>query len=302
MWRSNANEQFVQQPGIKLENGSFTLKLDPQSIYSISTTTGQQKGSFENIPAAKPFPFPYYETFDQYTAPKESGQLPRYLADIAGAFELADRPDKQGKCIRQVVAVPTISWAPDWMPYTILGDNQWTDYEVSSDVYLLPNNSAAVMGRVNHVGTGFGFIPKGYFLQLGADGHCRLVVIRGKPDPKKLVGDAEQQALIRAQNPDIEGGEKVLGVIQLSNISANQWHKLKLRFEGSNITGWVDDKQVLQATDTLYPKGMAGLLVGVAEKKISTPYFDNILIKALDAPVPEPTSATPGQSPIYKTR
>lgn len=302
VWRSNAKEQFIQQTGIKLENGAFTLKLDPESIYSISTTTGQQKGSFDNIPVAKSFPFPYYDTFEQYISPKEYGHLPRYLADIAGAFELVDRPDKQGKCIRQVVPVSTISWAPDWMPYTILGDDQWANYEVSAEVYLNPNDSAAVMGRVNHVGTGYGFIPKGYYLQLAADGQCRLVVSRGKPDPKKLVGDAEQQAIIRAQNPDIEGGEKVLGTIQLPNIAANQWHKLKLRFEGSNITGWVDDKQVLQATDSLYAKGMAGLLAGVAEKKLSMPYFDNVLINDLNSPLPQPSSPTPDQAPLYRPK
>lgn len=302
VWRSNAKEQFIQQTGIKVENGAFTLKLDPESIYSISTTTGQQKGSFDNIPVAKSFPFPYFETFEQYTSPKEYGYLPRYFADIAGAFELVDRPDKQGKCIRQVVPVSTISWAPDWMPYTILGDDQWANYEVSAEVYLNPNDSAAVMGRVNHVGTGYGFIPKGYYLQLAADGQCRLGVSRGKPDPKKLVGDAEQQAIIRAQTPDFEGGEKVLGTIQLPNIAANQWHKLKLRFEGSNITGWVDDKQVLQTTDTLYAKGMAGLLAGVAAKKLSTPYFDNVLINELNAPVSQPSSPAPDQSPLYRPR
>jgi len=71
--------------------------------------------------------------------------------------------------------VPTISWAPDWLPYTILGDDQWQDYEVSSDVYLNPGDSAGVMGRINHVGTGYGFIPRGYILQVAAAGECRLV-------------------------------------------------------------------------------------------------------------------------------
>ena len=49
------------------------------------------------------------------------------------------------------------------------------------------------MGRINHVGTGYGFIPKGYFLEVRDDGQCRLVVIRGKVDKNKAVGDTEQQ-------------------------------------------------------------------------------------------------------------
>ncbi len=300
VWHSDAREQFVQQAEIKPVHGTFTITLQPNCIYSLSTTTGQRKGSFENVPEPKPFPFPYYETFNEYDSPKEWGELPRYTADIAGAFEIVDRPDKQGKCLRQVVPIPPLSWAPAWLPYTILGDDHWQDYEASADVYLNPGDSAAVMGRINDVGYGWGYIPKGYFLQLGDDGQCRLVVIRGKIDKKKLVGDAEQQALIKKQNASDEGGEKVLGTVQLANIGPNQWHNLKLRFAGSNITGLVDGKPVLSAADTLYSHGMAGLMAGGDEKKLSTPYFNNVLVNGLNSPMPEPSPLLPGQSPIYR--
>jgi len=299
VWRSNAQEQFIQQASIKPVNGTFTVTLGPNSIYSFSTTTGQQKGSFGNIPAPKPFPFPYYETFDEYSSPEQWGYLPQYTVDVDEVFEIVDRPDHNGKALRQVVPVRPISWAPEWLPYTILGDDQWQDYEVSADVYLNPGDSTGVMGRVNNVGTGYGSIPKGYFLQLGDDGQCRLVVVRGKRDKAKPVGDAEQQALRRPRKDDSEGGEKVLATARLPNIGPNQWHTLKLRLEGSNIIGFVDDKAVLSGTDTLYRRGMAGLLAGSREQNLSTPYFDNVLIKASNAPVPKPTSALSIRSPIY---
>lgn len=299
VWHSNAKEQFIRQPGIKPVNGAFTLTLEPDSIYSLSTTTGQQKGSFNNIPASKTFPFPYYETFDEYRSPEQWGYLPRYTADIAGAFEIAGCPGKKGKCLRQSVPVPTLSWAPDWLPYTILGDDRWQNYEISTDVYLNPGESAAVMGRVNHVGNGWDFTPKGYFLELSDDGQCRLIVIRGQIEKNKPVGDAEQQARIKAGKDDSEGGEKVLGAIRLANIKPDQWHNLKLRFDGAAITALVDGKPVLSVTDKLYSQGMAGLLAGSFEKKLSTPYFDDLLIKGLNSPMPAPTSTAPGQSPIY---
>lgn len=300
VWRSCAREQFVRQDDIKPANGVVTLTLAPDSIYSLSTTRGQQKGSFAGIPEAKPFPFPYLETFESYASPKAHGFLPRYFADIVDAFELVDRPDGKGMCLRQVVPIPTISWAPDWMPYSIIGDEQWRDYEVSADIRLNQGDSAGVMGRVNHVGTGYGFIPKGYFLQLGDDGRCRLVVIRGKPDKKKLVGDAEQQAFIKAQNDESEGGEKVLGTVKVADVGPDRWHTLTLRFEGSTITGLVDGKPVLTATDTLYARGMAGILAGVAGRKLSTPYYDNVTIKAPNSPAPAPFAPLPSQLPIYR--
>ncbi|MGC3991742.1 MAG: hypothetical protein QM796_19025 [Chthoniobacteraceae bacterium] len=282
--------------------GGFTITLEPNSIYSLSTTTGQQKGSFADVPADHAFPFPYYETFDEYANPKDYGYLPRYTADIADVFELADRPDHQGKCLRQVVPVRPIEWAPEYMPYTVIGDDQWRDYEVSVDVYLNPGDSAGVMGRVNNVGPGFRNVPRGYYLNLADNGQCDLVLIRGlKRNPKKLEGDVEQQALIKAgkAGDDSAGGPVSLGSILLPNIAPNQWHNLKLRFEGTTITGFVDGRQVLTATDNVYARGMAGLRAGTDKKKLSTPYYDNLLIKALGAPMPKPTTPNPGQSPIY---
>jgi galactosylceramidase len=299
VWRSDAKEQFIQQAAIVPVNGAFTITLDPDAVYSLSTTRGQQKGSFAGIPADKPFPFPYYETFEQYISPKDYGYLPRYTADIADAFEIADRPGGQGKCLRQAVPLPTISWAPDWQPCTIIGDEKWKDYEVSADLYLAAGETAGVMGRVNHVGTGYGFIPKGYFVELSDAGQCRLVLIRGKKDPKKPVGDAEQQALIAAGKDEGEGGEKELGRVMLAGIGPNQWHNVKLCFEGTMISAWVDGKMVLTATDKLYDNGMAGLMAGQAQRKVSMPYFDNLLINHVRGAVPVARSDMPGQSPIY---
>ncbi len=216
-------------------------------------------------------------------------------------FEIVDRPDKKGKCLRQVLPERPISWAPEYIPYTVLGDGKWQDYEVSVDVYLNPGDSAGVMGRINNVGPGFRSVPKGYYLILGENGQCQLVLIRGlKRNPKKLEGDIEQQALIKAgkAGDDSEGGEKPLASVQLPNIGPNQWHNLKLRFQGTTISGFVDNQPVLSATDNVYARGMAGLTAGAVKRKLSTPYFDNLLIKAADAPVPNPSSLSLGQTPL----
>lgn len=303
VWRSNAEEQFVQQAAIKPVGGIFTLTVDPQSIYSLSTMGGQQKGSFADVPADQPFPFPYYETFESYTAPDQYGYLPRYTADIDDAFEIADCPERGGRCLHQVVPRPPISWAPEWQPYTILGDEHWQDYEVSSDVYLKAGDSAGVLGRISDVGSGYGTVPKGYILELGDEGLCRLIVTRGKKDKDAPIGDAEQQALARTQKNVNPGGELVLGSVQVPGIHAGTWHRLKIVFQGSTITGVVDGKQVLTAEDSLYPRGMAGLMAGSDEKTLSMPFYDNLLIQKIqkeDAPLPPPSSAQKGQTPIYR--
>ena len=157
------------------------------------------------------------------------------------------------------------------------------------------------MGRINHVGTGYGFIPKGYFLELRDDGQCRLVAIRGKKNPKALVGDAEQQALIKAGKFDGEGGELALASQTIAGIAPGRWHRLTLRFEGERITGLVDGKPVLAAANALYAKGMAGLLAGQGKARLSTPWFDNVLVNSVHGRVPRPAKALPGQTPIYRS-
>jgi galactosylceramidase len=304
VWRSNAQQQFVEQAQIKPIDGVFTLTVDPQTIYSLSTMGGQQKGSFANIPADRPFPFPYYETFESYAVPERFGYLPRYTADIEEAFEIADCPSRPGKCLHQAVPQRPLSWAPEWKPYTILGDADWQDYQVSADIDLATGESAGVMGRLVDVGGGYGTDPKGYILEMNDQGICRLLAIRGKKNKNAPTGDAEQQAMIRAHKDVDSGGELVLGTVQLPGIHAGSWHRLKISFQGSTITGAVDGKQILTAENSLYPKGMAGLMAGSDEKTLSTPFYDNLLIQPVgneDAHLPPPSSAQKGQTPIYSS-
>jgi galactosylceramidase len=299
VWRSDAREQFVHVADLHPKGGAVTLTVDPDAIYSLTTTRGQQKGSFDNVPAQQAFPFPFRETFERYGDGRAWGYLPRYFADIEGAFELAPCPDAGRTCLHQAVPVRPHSWAPDWKPYTILGDDGWTDYEVSADVRMGRGEAAAVMGRINDVGGGYGAIPKGYYLELDGTGDVRLVVVRGKVDKKALVGDAEQQALIKAANDAAEGGEKVLARAALGTAAADGWHTLKLRFSGTSIRGYVDGKPVVEATDALYGKGMAGLLAGPAQTGLSMPYYRDVIVNRVDGALPAPTAPLPGQAPLY---
>jgi len=285
VWRSNASEQFVKLEEIAPVDGTFTVTLEPASIYSISTTTGQRKGSFADIPASKPFPFPYYETFEGYKSAKAWGYLPHYTADISGVFEIADRTDKTGKCLRQVIGEKAQSWAPEWMPYTILGDKNWKDYEVSVDVYLDNGGWAGVMGRVSNTGNGYGCNPKGYYLRLAADGTCSLYL-------------ATQASGRGAKAQSAAGTQLAEGKVE--NFSANQWHNLKLQFSGSSITGFVDNTQVLSATNTALAGGMAGLVTGGENNARNTALFDNLIVNTVNGPAPKPTEFEQDNSPIYK--
>ena len=301
-WYSDAQQQFVRLSDITPKRGGFSITLKPDAVYSFSTTTGQQKGSFADIPASKPFPIPYEDNFDQYANPSEWGYLPHFLADLIGCFEIRPIPNPSrqggGLCLRQTVGSHTLSWAPEWHHYTILGDASWTDYEISADVYLNPGDEAGVMGRLCDVGSGYGVWAKGYYLKMDEQGRVELILTRGKRDQKELIGDKEQQALILARK-DVEiGGEYTLDEAVVNGTAACQWHNLKLRFDGDRITGYVDDIQVVQATSDHYKRGMAGLIAPLHERTVSTPYFDNLSITPLGRTQPNAT-AIPVIQPLY---
>jgi galactosylceramidase len=280
VWRSNALEQFVKLDNITPVNGAFEIILDPQSIYSISTTSGQQKGSVSNIPVSKPFPFPYYETFEEYKDAQRFGYLPHYTADIAGVFEIAKRPDHKGNCLQQVVEAGSQSWAPEWMPYTILGDRDWKDYEVSADVNINKDGWAGIMGRVVATGGGYGCKPNGYYMSLSADGTCSLFV--------------------STMDEKIEMGT-LLATGKVSNIAAKQWHTLMIRFSGSTITGLVDNVKILTITDTKFSEGMVGLVSGSKNKTSNIALFDNLMIKPIKGANPLPSVVSRKVYPMYKS-
>jgi len=281
VWCSNAKNQFEKLKNITPVNGKFEIILEPQSIYSISTTSGQKKGSYPDIPASKPFPFPYYETFETYKNANSWGNLPHYTADIAGVFEIAERPDHKGKCLSQVVEAGSQSWAPEWFPYTIVGDKDWKDYDASIEVYLNKMGWAGIMGRVTATGTGYGCKPSGYYMNLSSDGTCSLYV--SKQDEKN-----NETGTILAK-----------GVAQ--NVTANRWHTLMLRFKGNTITGFIDNKQILKVSDSTFTEGMAGLVSGSSDKTTNKALFDNLIIKPCEGATPLPTVFDKRIYPMYKS-
>jgi galactosylceramidase len=164
------------------------------------------------------------------------------------------------------------------MPYTIIGDRNWSDYEVRADIYLDDGGWAGVMGRLNDTGSGYGCAPKGYYVRLAADGVCSLYV--------------------STQAPAAVAGN-LLATGKVGGVAGRQWHNVKLRFSGTTITAFVDGVQVLHASDAAYPRGMAGLITGGDADSRNTAYFDNLSINAVGAAPAVPPVLAPDQLPMY---
>ncbi len=183
VWRTDRTASFERIAMLQPVAGRISFEVQPGSIYTLTTTTGQRKGdeSLETA-AEKPFPFPYRDDFETC----EPGRQPRYLSDQSGVFEVVKQPGR-GKVLQQAIPQRGIEWLyhvnPD--PHTLIGDRTWRDYAVGVDV-LLPDgeSSAVVMGRVNAMYQHTRTLPNGYWLRVRADGRWEV----GKSEAPLLNG------------------------------------------------------------------------------------------------------------------
>lgn len=236
VWRSTVSSQFERLRDVKVMNGRFDMTLDPEAVYSITTTRGQGKG-VTAIPADVAFLLPYVDDF----AGLQDGKLPKYYSDQEGAFEGGDRPDGQGKCLRQVVTRKGIPWLRGFRwPYTVIGSDSLKDYEVSVDVRVDNGGSVGVGGRISNVKAERN---SGYWFEIAASGEWTLTLFLFEPENK---GTFDVLVLAQGQN----------------EFKPEVWHSLIMRVNADRITVLLDKKEVASVSDTTYTCGACALMSG----------------------------------------
>ena len=227
VWQSTAEEQFIRKMPVRLKNRTFSLKTNPNSIYTLTTTTGQKKGVPKHrIPSKKLFPADYIEDFEGYA----ENATPRFLSDQGGAFEVVN--ENGNKVLQQVITGDLICWDP-WgpnnpEPYTQFGSMEYGDYEVSVDVKTGKAGTAKVFGRVRWFESNTA--PHGVGLELDAGGNWRLTV-----DQKTVKSGVEK-------------------------IETDRWHNLKLVFNGQKVEACLAGKRLALFTlDKNHSHGLAGI-------------------------------------------
>jgi O-glycosyl hydrolase len=259
---SDPAQWFVKQPDIVATNGKFSLDLLPGRMVTVTTTTGQARGDAVPPPSA-PFNLPYADNFKSYTP----GHLAKYFSDMYGAFETAPCDGgRSGVCLSQLVPREPILWKrTDGRPFTMLGNLDWTDYTISTDVLFEQPGSADLIGRLT--GMSGSDIPNSYVLRVADTGAWSLRRTSTEQDKRTRQSDL------------------VLAAGTIDPLGVKQWHRLSLSFNGSSIVPQIDGKPVSiygkpmnGVTDATYAKGM----VGLGALNYSLVQFDNFQI----APAP----------------
>ena len=242
LWRTNQTESFIHAGGQSPIDGKLTLDLAPDSVYSLTTTTGQAKGT-KQAPASKKFPMPYKDDFESYA----ENSTPRYFMDQEGTFEVVRRADGKGKALAQVLRASGIRWDDrhEFYPFTVIGDDNAKDYLVAVDVEAGEGGTVALIsrfGRLTHHEPSSK--AKGYRFEVTAgSGAWKL----SKPDGTIAEGT--------------------------SSFPANTWHKLQLEARGATLVCRINGKIVAQAQDSTHVEGLAGLAAGYTGAR-----FDNFVL------------------------
>ncbi|WP_433605420.1 ricin-type beta-trefoil lectin domain protein [Dactylosporangium sp. CA-139114] len=246
----NAADFFVRGSDITPSGGGFSLTVQPGYVYSITTTSGQGKGTAAS-PAAGNLKLPYSDTFDGYATGREA----KYLMDQQGSFEVTGcGGGRTGQCVRQMSEQAPIYWTSGQAePYTLLGDLTWRNYTFSSDVMLEKSGYAQLVARgntYNHQG------PQnlnGYYFRVTDSGAWS----------------------IRSNNTS--GNWRTLASGSTTALGTGRWHTLSLTVNGSSLTAAIDGTTVGSVSDTAWVAGQVGYGTGQGV----TAQFDNLSVTPL---------------------
>ena len=169
-----------------------------------------------------------------------------------GAFQTAAcDAGRAGTCLRQMAPNVPIRWTGESYdaPYTLIGDQTWSNYTVKTDALFEQAGSVELIGRANLQGTNNNGL-NAYHLRVGNTGAWSIV------------------------KSDNSWNFTTLASGTTSALGLNTWHTVAFQLNGSTLTASVDGRTVGSVNDSTWTNGQAGL--GVTGYQ--TDEFDNFSI------------------------
>uniref|UniRef100_A0A3B3DSA9 Galactocerebrosidase n=1 Tax=Oryzias melastigma TaxID=30732 RepID=A0A3B3DSA9_ORYME len=136
-----------------LVNGSFTLDLAEDEVYTLTTITTGTKGSYADPPPSARFPKAYKDNFNDPPFSEASN-----FADQTGVFEYFMNTSDPGPHVftmRQVVTQRPVTWTADAdQTISVIGDFQWKNLTVTCDAFMenVKNGGVFIAARVSKGG------------------------------------------------------------------------------------------------------------------------------------------------------
>uniref|UniRef100_A0A8K9UWC2 Galactocerebrosidase n=1 Tax=Oncorhynchus mykiss TaxID=8022 RepID=A0A8K9UWC2_ONCMY len=225
-------------------DGSFTLSLDVDEVYTLTTISTGQKGTYPDPPASGPFPKVYFDDFNVGFCLSRSLPFSFSFSLSTGVFEyyinLTD-PGPHVFTLRQVVTQMPVTWATDAdQTISVIGDYKWVE--------VCQESGHFTVSRVDKGGQSVRS-AKGVFFWVFADGSYKVT--------NDLVG-------------------KTVLAEGLSGTRAYGWHTLTLTVEGEYATGLLNGYPLWKDAVVLGPKnGWAA----IGTHSFELAQFDNFAVE-----------------------
>jgi galactosylceramidase len=257
---SNKTVLFEELAPVQIVNGSFSMTLNKNEVYTLTTVSNGVKGDHGIPPPPKFFPLPYLDTFEDYQVDEE----PFNLAQQSGSFAVTDLGDLvHGKVMTQVVTEPPVDTClPDRMPrpVNLIGNFSWTNVSVEVDVLLgkLPNDNQA----------------RGVFLGSNVDtGGCWTMYANGiylwmsvETGIAKLTGN--------------HSGSIVYDAVVVQKLQYDKWFTMGLHVDGTNVTATFNGKTIMSCSIPRLPSPNG--FVALGPDRFGIAHFDNLRIMKAD--------------------
>ena len=253
VWQTTEHANFRQLTDVDVgTDGSFTLKLEPHAVITVTTTTGQHAApspaaAASMVPPPLPFPCEHVEDFDKL--PPDS--LAPLLADQTGTFAVTSESTGGQQVYTQQVPIPTDNIGQNSPhPIAIIGDSSWSDVSVTAMVRLaagvFSGDMVAIGGRV----------------------------AGGPTSPSQLWSNGVFLE-ITATNWTVSGGKST--ATGNHTVAPGEWVRLGLNFSGDVVRASIGDKLVA-TVQARFTQGY--VTIGCSYGGHS---FDNVSIQSHDA-------------------
>ena len=220
LWRTHwsfgapgdATEEFIQQAPLSVAaDGTFTLLIEPDSLYTVTTLTTGHKGGFDTpVPPQALFPAQYVNNF---TACAPSTEAP-FFSDQNGIWECQPADASGIVVMRQMVPLLPIAWGGDTRPHSLIGSRDLTDTSMVLDARLTATNGSFLLGA----------------RLAGTTNSAGLIVAL----------DASGAWNITGTMATVQSGPALYAGTLAAPFGVNVWRTLRLDVNGSTAVMWVD--------------------------------------------------------------
>lgn len=224
---SNVDDGYFRQlQPVAVVNGVFSLNIEVDTVYTLTTLSTGKKGSF-NTKRVTPtlFPTAYVTDFEDCAPSSEAA----YFSDQNGAFECHNSFDPaHGIVMQQMVPLLPVTWSGDMRPFSLIGHRDGKNLSLTCEASIQQADSTVMFG-VHMSSTTSGSYSDFDGVIWGVD----TAGVWGLWSAIRAVGSGLTMTKGQLASP----------------LAVGSWHTYRLDVVGDRLSVWVDGQVVIADKD-----------------------------------------------------